>query len=205
MIGVEKVENPNVAFYRSNIVTNSDVKTAECAKAAHQLASLNAKFLAKFNYATDYAGNIMDMELDDDLLEFLYPALIEGYEKLTKKKQKHEEEISRKFNKDSVNMIKRVKYVKPWTIVWWADGDVTRSKCAHTDVWSEAAGFNACVAKHCFQTTGAYNKVLKTYCNDDNRDNATLDYQTGYDAGYADGHEDGYDTGYDDCNAQYDD
>ena len=71
MIGVEKVENPNVAFYRSNIVTNSDVKTAECAKAAHQLASLNAKFLAKFNYATDYAGNIMDMELDDDLLEFL--------------------------------------------------------------------------------------------------------------------------------------
>lgn len=209
MIGVEKVENPNVAFYRSNIVTNSDVKTAECAKAAHQLASLNAKFLAKFNYATDYAGNIMDMELDDDLLEFLYPALIEGYEKLTKKKQKHEEEISRKFNQDSVNMIKRVKYDKPWTIVWWADGDVTRSKCAHTDVWSEAAGFNACVAKHCFQTTGAYNKVLKTYCNDDNRDNATLDYQTGYDAGYADGHEDGYedgyDTGYDDCNAQYDD
>lgn len=197
MIGVEKVENPNVAFYRSNIVTNSDVKTAECAKAAHQLASLNAKFLAKFNYATDYAGNIMDMELDDDLLEFLYPALIEGYEKLTKKKQKHEEEISRKFNQDSVNMIKRVKYDKPWTIVWWADGDVTRSKCAHTDVWSEAAGFNACVAKHCFQTTGAYNKVLKTYCNDDNRDNATLDYQTGYDAGH--------DTGYDDCNAQYDD
>lgn len=186
-------------------MTNSDVKTAECAKAAHQLASLNAKFLAKFNYATDYAGNIMDMELDDDLLEFLYPALIEGYEKLTKKKQKHEEEISRKFNQDSVNMIKRVKYDKPWTIVWWADGDVTRSKCAHTDVWSEAAGFNACVAKHCFQTTGAYNKVLKTYCNDDNRDNATLDYQTGYDAGYADGHEDGYDTGYDDCNAQYDD
>lgn len=52
----------------------------------------------------------------------------------------------------------------------------------------------------CFQTTGAYNKVLKTYCNDDNRDNATLDYQTGYDAGYADGHEDGYDTGPDDCN-----
>ena len=205
MIGVEKVENPNVALYKSNIVTDSDVKAAECAKAAHQLASLNAKFLAKFNYATDYAGNIMDMELDDDLLEFLYPALIEGYEKLTKKKQKHEEEISRKFNQDSVNMIKRVKYDKPWTIVWWADGDVTRSKCAHTDVWSEAAGFNACVAKHCFQTTGAYNKVLKTYCNDDNRDNATLDYQTGYDAGYADGHEDGYDTGYDDCNAQYDD
>lgn len=204
-IGVEKCRDFDGSFYKSNIVTNSDVKTAECAKAAHQLASLNAKFLAKFNYATDYAGNIMDMELDDDLLEFLYPALIEGYEKFTKKQQKHEEEISRKFNQDSVNMIKRVKYDNPWTIVWWRDGKVTRSKCADSDVWSEAAGFNACVAKRYFQTTGAYNKVLKTYCNDDNHDNFSSDYQEGYNAGYADGHEDGYDTGYDDCNAQYDD
>ena len=89
--------------------------------------------------------------------------------------------------------------------MWWRDGKVTRSKCADSDVWSEAAGFNACVAKRYFQTTGAYNKVLKTYCNDDNHDNFSSDYQEGYNAGYADGHEDGYDTGYDDCNAQYDD
>ena len=196
MIGVEKVENPNVTFYRSNIVTNSDVKTAECAKAAHQLASLNAKFLAKFNYATDYAGNIIDMELDDDLLEFLYPALIEGYEKLTKKKQKHEEKIRRKFNQNSVNMIKRVKYDNPWTIVWWADGQVTRSKCAENDVWSESAGFNACVAKRYFQTTGAYNKVLKTYCEDGNGNQ----YKHGYPSGY----EDGKKEKYEDMSREYD-
>lgn len=190
-IGVEKCRDFDGSFYKSNIVTNSDVKTAECAKAAHQLASLNAKFLAKFNYATDYAGNIMDMELDDDLIEFLYPALIEGYEKLTKKKQKHEEEISRKFNQNSVNMIKRVKYDNPWTIVWWADGKVTRSKCADSDVWSEAAGFNACVAKRYFQTAGAYNKVLKTYCEDDgNRgNNGTGQYKHGYRVGYEKGFE----------------
>lgn len=182
-IGVEKCRDFDGSFYKSNIVTNSDVKTAECAKAAHQLASLNAKFLAKFNYATDYAGNIMDMELDDDLLEFLYPALIEGYEKFTKKQQKHEEEISRKFNQDSVNMIKRVKYDNPWTIVWWRDGKVTRSKCADSDVWSEAAGFNACVAKHYFQTAGAYNKVLKTYCKNDSHSDKNQ-YEQGYQAGY---------------------
>ena len=58
MIGVEKCKTPVDAFYRSDAVTHSNVKVAECAKAAHQLASLNAKFLAKFNYATDYAGNI---------------------------------------------------------------------------------------------------------------------------------------------------
>ena len=197
MIGVERVKNPDAAFYRSDVVTHSDVKTAEIARAAHQLASLNAKFLAKFNYATDYAGNIMDMELDDDLLEFLYPALIEGYEKLTKKKQKHEEEISRKFNQNSVNMIKRVKYDNPWTIVWWRDGKVTRSKCAENDVWSESAGFNACVAKHYFQTAGAYNKVLKTYCTDVHNDKVTS-WQDGYDTGYADGREDGYCEGRED-------
>ena len=177
-IGVEKCRDFDGSFYRSNIVTNSDVKTAECAKAAHQLASLNAKF--------NYAGNIMDMELDDDLLEFLYPALIEGYEKFTKKQQKHEEEISRKFNQAAVNMIKHVKYDNPWTIVWWKDGQVTRSKCAENDVWSESAGFNACVAKHYFQTAGAYNKVLKTYCTDVHNDKV-ISWQDGYDEGFEDG------------------
>lgn len=178
-------------------------------RAASNLAQLSNKFLVKFHYGTNVDDKIIDMELDGDLAEYLYPALLDGYEKAIQEKKKREEKANREFNERQVNKILRVKYDKPWTIVWWADGDVTRSKCAHTDVWSEAAGFNACVAKHCFQTAGAYNKVLKTYCNDDNRDNATLDYQTGYDVGYdvgyADGHEDGYDTGYDDCNAQYDD
>lgn len=184
MLGVERVENPNVAFYKNDVVTHSDVKTAEVARAAHQLASLNSKFLAKFHYGTDFADNIVDMELDDDLIEFLYPALIiEGYEKLTKKKQTREEEISCKFNQDSVNMIKRVKYDNPWTIVWWRDGKVTRSKCADSDVWSEAAGFNACVAKRYFQTAGAYNKVLKTYCKNDG-DGDKSQYEQGYQAGY---------------------
>lgn len=192
-IGVEKCSNFDGPFYRSDIVIDSDVTTAEGAKTAHQLASLNAKF----NYATDYAGNIMDMELDDDLLEFLYPALIEGYEKFTKKQQKHEEEINRKFNQNSINMIKRVKYDNPWTIVWWKDGQVTRSKCAENDVWSESAGFNACVAKRYFQTAGAYNKVLKTYCTDVHNDKVTS-WQDGYDTGYADGREDGYDEGFED-------
>ena len=197
VIDAEKHSISNSAFYRSDVVTHSEVKVAELAKAAHQLASLNNKFLAKFNYATDYAGNIMDMELDDDLLEFLYPALIEGYEKLVQEKQQREEEVRRKFNQNSVNQIKRVKYDKLWTIVWWNDGQVTRSKCAENDVWSEAAGFNACVAKRYFQTAGAYNKVLKTYCTDVHNDKITS-WQDGYDTGYADGREDGYYEGRED-------
>lgn len=61
MIGVERVKNPDAAFYRSDVVTHSDVKTAEIARAAHQLAALNSKFLAKFHYGTDFADNIVDM------------------------------------------------------------------------------------------------------------------------------------------------
>lgn len=191
MIGVEKCKTPVDAYYRSDVVTHSQVQVADLAKAADQLASLNNKFIAKFKYGTDYAGNIMDMELDDDLIEFLYPALIEGHEKLVQKKQKREEEARRKFNQNSVNQIKRVKYDNPWTIVWWKDGEVTRSKCAENDVYSESAGFNACVAKRYFQTAGAYNKVLKTYCTDVHNDKVTS-WQDGYDTGYADGREDGY-------------
>ena len=137
------------------------------------------------------------MELSDDLLESLYDALMDGHKKLIQEKKKRDEKVRRKFNESQVNQIKRVKYDKPWTIVWWKDGDVTRSKCANTDVYSEAAGFNACVAKHYFQTAGAYNKVLKTYCTDAHNDKATS-WQDSYDNGYSDGHDDGYDVGHDD-------
>lgn len=197
MIGVERVKNSDTAFYRSDVVTHSDVKTAEIARAAHQLAALNSKFLAKFHYGTDGDDRIVDMELSDDLLENLYDALMNGHEKLVQEKKKRDEKVRRKFNEFQVNKIKRVKYDKPWTIVWWADGDITRSKCAENDVWSESAGFNACVVKHYFQTTGAYNKVLKTYCTDVHNNKVTS-WQDGYDTGYEDGREDGYDEGHDD-------
>ena len=186
MMDVEKCNAPESAFYRSDVMTTSQARVADVAKAAHQLASLNAKFLAKFHYGTDFTDRIVDMELDDDLIEFLYPALIEGHEKLVQKQKKQEEERSRKFNQHAVNAIKRVKYDKPWTIVWWKDGKVTRSKCAENDVWSEAAGFNACVAKRYFQTTGAYNKVLKTYCKSEGNGGYS-DYERGYKMGYEDG------------------
>ena len=184
MIGVERVKNSDATFYRSDVVAYSDVKTAEITRAAQQLVALNSKFLAKFHYGTDGNDRIVDMELSDDLLENLYDALVDGHEKLVQKKKKQDERIRRKFNEFQVNKIKRVKYDKPWTIVWWADGDITRSKCAENDVWSESAGFNACVVKHYFQTTGAYNKVLKTYCTDVNNDKVTS-WQDGYDTGYA--------------------
>lgn len=197
MIGVERVKNSDAAFYRSDVVTHSDAKTAEIACAAHQLAALNSKFLAKFHYGTDDNDRIVDMELSDDLLESLYDALVGGHEKLVQEKKKRDEKVRRKFNEFQVNKIKRVKYDKPWTIVWWKDGDITRSKCAENDVWSESVGFNVCVAKHYFQTAGAYNKVLKTYCTDVHNDKV-ISWQDGYDTGYEAGREDGYYEGHDD-------
>lgn len=204
MLGIEKNPIPDSVLYKDASVQHQLYETNEIARAAHLLAATNAKFLSKFNYGTDGNDRIVDMELSDDLLENLYAALVDGHEKLIQKKKKRDEKVRRKFNESQVNQIKRVKYDKPWTIVWWKDGEVTRSKCADTDVYSEAAGFNACVAKRYFQTAGAYNKVLKTYCTDVHNDKVTS-WQDGYDAGYADGREDGYDMGYDDCNAQYDD
>lgn len=197
MIGIEKNPVADSIMYEDASVQHQLYKTNEVARAARQLAAVNAKFLAKFNYGTDACDRIVDMELDKDLLENLYDALIDGHEKPVQEKQKCEEEVRRKFNQNSVNQIKRVKYDKPWTIVWWKDGQITRSKCAENDVWSEAAGFNACVAKRYFQTAGAYNKVLKTYCTDVHNDKITS-WQDGYDTGYADGREDGYYEGRED-------
>lgn len=188
MTGVEKNPVADSVLYKDASVQHQLHKTNEVARAAHQLAVLNTKFLAKFHYGTDACDRIVDMELDKDLLDNLYDALIDGHEKLVQEKQKREEEVRRKFNQNSVNQIKRVKYDKPWTIVWWKDGQITRSKCAENDVWSEAAGFNACVAKRYFQTAGAYNKVLKTYCkNDDHNPGHKSQYEQGYQMGYEDG------------------
>lgn len=197
MLGVEKTTVPDSAMYKDASIQHQVYNANEIARAAHQLAVINAKFLSKFNYGTDGNDRIIDMELDKDLLENLYDALIDGHEKLVQEKTKREEGVRRKFNESQVNQIKRVKYNKPWTIVWWKDGQVTRSKCSENDVWSQSAGFNACVAKHYFQTAGAYNKVLKTYCTDVHNDKVTS-WQDGYDTGYVDGREDGYAEGRED-------
>lgn len=197
MLSVDKTMVSDSVMYKDASIQHQLHNANEIARAAHGLAATNAKFLMKFNYGTDGNDRIVDMELSDDLLENLYDALIDGHEKLVQEKKKRDEKVCRKFNESQVNQIKRVKYDKPWTIVWWKDGDVTRSKCAATDVYSESAGFNACVAKHYFQTAGAYNKVLKTYCTDVHSDKVTS-WQDSYDNGYADGHKDGYDEGHKD-------
>lgn len=197
MFSVENTTVSDSVMYKDASIQHQVYNANEIARAAHGLAVTNAKFLSKFNYGTDGNDRIVDMDLSDDLLENLYAALMDGHKKLIQEKKKCNEKVRRKFNEYQVNQIKRVKYDNPWTIVWWADGDVTRSKCAENDVWSESAGFNTCVAKHYFQTAGAYNKVLKTYCTDVHNDKVTS-WQDGYDTGYEDGREDGYYEGRED-------
>lgn len=204
MLGIEKNPIPDSVLYKDASVQHQLYETNEIARAAHQLAVTNAKFLGKFNYGTDVNDRIVNMELSDDLLENLYAALVDGHEKLIQEKKQRDEKVRRRFNENSVNQIKRVKYDKPWTIVWWKDGDVTRSKCADSDVYSESAGFNACVAKRYFQTAGAYNKVLKTYCKNDGNGGNGSQYKHGYQTGYEDGFEAAKRKKYEDMSREYD-
>lgn len=204
MLGIEKNPIPDSVLYKDASVQHQLYETNEIARAARQFAVTNAKFLGKFNYGTDVNDRIVNMELSDDLLENLYAALVDGHEKLIQEKKQRDEKVRRRFNENSVNQIKRVKYDKPWTIVWWKDGDVTRSKCADSDVYSESAGFNACVAKRYFQTAGAYNKVLKTYCKNDGNGGNGSQYKHGYQTGYEDGFEAAKRKKYEDMSREYD-
>lgn len=204
MLGIEKNPIPDSVLYKDASAQHQLYETNKIARAARQLAVTNAKFLGKFNYGTDVNDRIVNMELSDDLLENLYAALVDGHEKLIQEKKQRDEKVRRRFNENSVNQIKRVKYDKPWTIVWWKDGDVTRSKCADSDVYSESAGFNACVAKRYFQTAGAYNKVLKTYCKNDGNGGNGSQYKHGYQTGYEDGFEAAKRKKYEDMSREYD-
>lgn len=204
MLDIEKNPIPDSVLNKDASVQHQLYETNEIARAARQLAVTNAKFLGKFNYGTDVNDRIVNMELSDDLLENLYAALVDGHEKLIQEKKQRDEKVRRRFNENSVNQIKRVKYDKPWTIVWWKDGDVTRSKCADSDVYSESAGFNACVAKRYFQTAGAYNKVLKHYCKNDGNGGNGSQYKHGYQTGYEDGFEAAKRKKYEDMSREYD-
>ena len=92
-------------------------KISRAVSYGNTMTNVNTKFLCKFHYGTDDNGNIVDMELSEDLLKCLHAALIDDYDKLIKEQKKRDEKIRRKFNETSVNQIKRVKYDKPWTMV----------------------------------------------------------------------------------------
>lgn len=80
--------------------------------------------------------------------------------------QKQQEEKERQKNKYLRGLIKRVEQNKPWTIVWWSDGTITRVKKAKGDKWDPEKGLLCAIAKHFYQDTNVHNDMLRKWCGE---------------------------------------
>lgn len=68
-------------------------------------------------------------------------------------------------NKKLRNKIKRVEFNKPWTIVIWNDGTVTRCKCQKGDKFNKETGFAICIAKKFYaENENIYHEMVRKWC-----------------------------------------
>lgn len=109
-------------------------------------------------------------------------------------------EIEEKHKKELENRIKHVKFDNPWTVVWWDDGSITRTKCSSKDRFSQTNGLMAAICKHYFEDTNVFCKVLEKWCDDDPhydkmgiKDPNLMEFTKGFYEGYNYGYRDGND------------
>ena len=68
--------------------------------------------------------------------------------------------------------ITRVEYNKPWTIVFWNDGSITRCQCATGDTYTKEAGLAICILKKLANNEDVV-ATLQHWCGEEDKLNLT--------------------------------
>lgn len=77
----------------------------------------------------------------------------------------YEQNLAIARNKKLRNKIKRVEFNKPWTIVIWNDGTVTRCKCQKGDKFNKETGLAICIAKKFYaENENIYHEMVRKWC-----------------------------------------
>lgn len=77
----------------------------------------------------------------------------------------YEKNLAIARNKKLRNKIKRVEFNKPWTIVIWNDGTVTRCKCQKGDKFNKETGLAICIAKKFYaENENIYHEMVRKWC-----------------------------------------
>lgn len=77
-----------------------------------------------------------------------------------------------RFFGESINckdLIKKVVFNNPATIVYWKDGTKTVVKCQDGDKYDKEKGLAMAIVKKLFGNKGNYNKIFKKYIGEDRR------------------------------------
>lgn len=103
--------------------------------------------------------------LDRDMAREIWNKVQEYHEQDVREQELYEKGLATARNKRLRNKIKRVEFNKPWTIVIWNDGTVTRCKCQKGDKFNKETGLAICIAKKFYeQNENIYHEMVRKWC-----------------------------------------
>lgn len=121
----------------------------------------------KATLETDVKSNSF---FDDEMLDYLLGDIMKQKAKQGEEEiKKAAEDKKKKEIKNFANSIDHVLFNKPWTIVFWKNGDITRVKCQKGDTYDAEKGFAIAVIKHMFGDTPYFNTIFKKWVDEEGK------------------------------------
>ena len=134
-------------------------------------------FPISINYKSDvissgYNDSIIDnitstlrYHVDREAALEIWNKVQEYHEQDVREQELYEKSLAIARNKKLRNKIKRVEFNKPWTIVIWNDGTVTRCKCQKGDKFNKETGLAICIAKKFYaENENIYHEMVRKWC-----------------------------------------
>ena len=113
----------------------------------------------------DTISSKLSYHIDRESAREIWNKVQEYHEQDVREQELYEKNLAIARNKKLRNKIKRVEFNKPWTIVIWNDGTVTRCKCQKGDKFNKETGLSICIAKKFYeQNENIYHEMVRKWC-----------------------------------------
>ena len=113
----------------------------------------------------DNITSTLSYSIDREAAREIWNKVQEYHDQDVREQELYEKGLAIARNKKLRNKIKRVEFNKPWTIVIWNDGTVTRCKCQKGDKFNKETGLAICIAKKFYaENENIYHEMVRKWC-----------------------------------------
>lgn len=113
----------------------------------------------------DNITSTLSYSIDREAAREIWNKVQEYHDQDVREQELYEKGLAIARNKKLRNKIKRVEFNKPWTIVVWNDGTVTRCKCQKGDKFNKETGLAICIAKKFYaENENIYHEMVRKWC-----------------------------------------
>lgn len=113
----------------------------------------------------DNITSTLSYSIDREAAREIWNKVQEYHDQDVREQELYEKDLAIARNKKLRNKIKRVEFNKPWTIVIWNDGTVTRCKCQKGDKFNKETGLAICIAKKFYaENENIYHEMVRKWC-----------------------------------------